>query len=109
MTGPLARARRTAAFVRHVPARQIAARLALELRRRASLRLRPALDPGPLARSDAPPQPLFPQRGGTVSRLAKGWRFEFLGRAITTSDMIDWAEPGSGAANQLWRMNLHYM
>jgi len=42
MTGPLARVRRTAAFARHVPPRQIAARLALELRRRASLRLRPA-------------------------------------------------------------------
>ncbi|MEO6216942.1 MAG: alginate lyase family protein [Sphingomonas sp.] len=109
MTGPLARARRTAAFVRHVPARQIAARLALELRRRASLRLRPVLDPGPLARSDTPPQPIFPRRTGMVSRLAKGWRFEFIGRAITTSDTIDWAAPGPGAANQLWRMNLHYM
>ncbi|MEO7687702.1 MAG: alginate lyase family protein [Sphingomonas sp.] len=109
MTGPLARARRTAAFVRHVPARQIAARLALELRRRASLRLRPKLDPGPLARSDAPPQPLFARRTGMVSRSAEGWRFEFIGRAIAATGAIDWTAPGPGAANQLWRMNLHYM
>lgn len=109
MTGPLARARRMAAFARHVPARQIAARFALELRRRASLRLRPALDPGSLERSATQPQPLFPARSGMIASAAAGWRFEFLGRAITTGAAIDWAQPGPGAANQLWRMNLHYM
>jgi uncharacterized heparinase superfamily protein len=109
MTGSLARARRTAAFARHVPARQIVARLALELRRRASLRLRPALDPGSLTRSDSPPRPIFPARSGMIAPAAPGWRFEFLGRAITTSEAVDWALPGPGAANQLWRMNLHYM
>lgn len=99
---------RSLAFARHIPPRQIVARVALAAKRKWSLRHPPPLD-GDYAIAAVPPRPIFAPRTGTVARLAAGWRFTFLGRAIEMGEAIDWDAPGSGVANQLWRMNLHYM
>ena len=102
------RLRQRWAFARHIPLRQIAARLALELQRRISLRTRPRLGP-PLPVSPTPPLPLFPSRTGMIAIEPRGGRFTFLGRTVEMGETIDWSAPGPGTANQLWRMNLHYM
>jgi uncharacterized heparinase superfamily protein len=108
----LTRLRRSIAFARHVPVGQLLARGRLTLQRRRSLRNPPRLDglaPGRIEPAPAPPAPRFPPRTGQVERTASGWRFTFLGRAVETGETIDWDAPGPGVANQLWRMNLHYM
>ncbi len=104
---------RAAAFARHVPLSKLLRRLELDLRRRLRDRM-----PG-LARLSAVtptrkavlPSPLFAPRAALApTRAAAGWRFEFLHLAVEMSGPgIDWQAPGPGAANQLWRMNLHYM
>ena len=95
---------RSFAFARHIPPRQIAARLWLEARRRWAMRVPPKL----AARAQpvaAPPPPIFPPRTGMIARQDNGWRFTFIGRNAVMGKTIDWhAEP-----DQLWRMNLHYM
>ena len=98
------------AFARHIPPRQIAARLMLESKRRINERLRPALlPPADLVLDPNPPHPLFAPRGGKIERIGAGWRFTFLNRAIETGPVIDWSLPGPGPRDQLWRMNLHYV
>lgn len=103
--GGFARLRRQLEFARHVPPRQIARRFWLAALRRAEARLRPSLDPGPLERAAAAPAPLLAPRETPCRRTPDGWRFEFLGRAVAMGPRIDWSAP----ADQLWRMNLHYM
>lgn len=95
---------RSFAFARHIPPRQIVARLWLEAKRRWSLRVPPRL--GGLAYPVAnPPQRVFAPRAGMIERRAAGWRFTFLARNREMGEAIDW----DGDADQLWRMNLHYM
>ncbi|WP_066661500.1 MULTISPECIES: heparinase II/III family protein [unclassified Sphingomonas] len=108
----LTRLRRSIAFARHVPVGQLLARARLTVQRRRSLKSPPSLDglaPGQLQPAPNPPAPRFPPRTGQVERTATGWRFTFLGRAVDMGETIDWDAPGPGVANQLWRMNLHYM
>ena len=52
-----------------------------------------------------PPRPLFAARGGRVD----GEAFTFLNRAHRMSGRVDWTAPSLAPADQLWRMNLHYM
>jgi uncharacterized heparinase superfamily protein len=91
-------------FARHIPVRQIAARLSLAVWRRLSLKR-----PRALSTLGHPalklPQPVFPPRTGMIERVANGWRFRFVGRAVDMNETIDW----HGDGDQLWRMNLHYM
>ena len=95
---------RNFAFARHVPLHQIAARMKLAAQRRWSLKRPPTLAID--ARQAAtPPLPLFPPRTGMIERTLDGWRFTFIGRAVAMNETIDWR----GDADQLWRMNLHYM
>ncbi|MEO7786414.1 MAG: alginate lyase family protein [Sphingomicrobium sp.] len=105
MPGDLAR---LFAFARHIPPQQVARRAALHVRRAAERHLRPSLD-GPRATFSArAPLALFANPGGRGERLADGWRFRFLNRTEHCPAQIDWRLGGPGAANQLWRMNLHY-
>ncbi len=108
----IARLRRSIAFARHVPVGQLLARARLTVQRRRSLKSPLSLDglaPGQIEPALNPPAPRFPPRTGQVARTANGWRFAFLGRAVEMGETIDWDAPGTGVANQLWRMNLHYM
>jgi uncharacterized heparinase superfamily protein len=100
---------RQIAFARHVPPRQIGRRLWLQARRSLEARLRPSLDPGALTCNPHPPLPLFPPRRGMVERTAGGWRFTYLGRTVEMGPKIDWHPANAAPADQLWRMNLHYM
>jgi uncharacterized heparinase superfamily protein len=95
---------RNVAFARHIPLRQIVARFRLEARRRWSLRQAPTLLIGAIPAA-TPPQPVFPPRTGMIERTPDGWRFTFVGRTVAMGETIDW----HGDADQLWRMNLHYM
>ena len=105
----LHRFRRQLAFARHIPPRQILARLRLEVSRRLAQRRRPHLLAGlPLAAT--PPQPVFALRAGMIThREDGGWRFTFLHQARNYAATIDWNDPAPATATQLWRMNLHYM
>jgi uncharacterized heparinase superfamily protein len=95
---------RNFAFARHVPLRQIAARMKLAARRRWSLKRPPTLSVG-ASPAETPPLPIFPPRTDLVQRTAEGWRFTFIGRTVAVGETIDWRAD----ADQLWRMNLHYM
>jgi uncharacterized heparinase superfamily protein len=109
MTSLRRRLIRSIDFARHVPARQLGRRLWLVGRRRLEQRLKPRFHPGPLRLASDPPKPLFAPRRGAAERTEIGWRFGFLGRSIAMPEQIDWTAPGPDAADQLWRMNLHYM
>src|SRR5207248_3227219 len=78
-------------------------------RRRAERVLQPSLaSASPLPSSD-PPLPLFPPRQALAERREQGWRFRFVGRSVDTPSAIPWRDLRYNAADQLWRMNLHYM
>jgi uncharacterized heparinase superfamily protein len=103
---------RTIDFLRHVPPRQVARRLWLEARRRALATLsRAAAVPSPAglglrAKSFAPPAR---PAAGTIQARPDGFVFTFLGRPLSKPRSIDWTTPAAAPADQLWRMNLHYM
>lgn len=95
---------RNIAFARHIPLRQIVARLKLAARRRWALRRPPTLAKDG-RQAATPPLPVFAPRTGMIERTIDGWRFAFIGRTAAMGETIDW----HGDADQLWRMNLHYM
>ncbi|HEX4695909.1 alginate lyase family protein [Sphingomonas sp.] len=95
---------RSLAFARHIPPRQIVARLKLAARRRWSLKRPPTLADHARATTTLP-RPIFSPRAGMVERTPDGWRFTFVGRSVDFAESIDWHSD----ADQLWRMNLHYM
>ncbi len=102
----LDRALRSLAFARHIPPRRAWRRASLTLRRairdRTGWRPRGTAPP-PLAAK--PPLPLFAPRAGRIA----GDAFTFLGRTLDLPGRIDWTAPSLAPADQLWRMNLHYM
>jgi uncharacterized heparinase superfamily protein len=100
----LQRARRNFAFARHIPPQRALRRVALKLKRAlgGAGASAPVAAP-PLAA--LPPQPLFAPRTGKID----GEDFIFLGRSHRMSGRIDWTAPSLAPADQLWRMNLHYM
>jgi uncharacterized heparinase superfamily protein len=108
----IARTRQNLAFARYIPLTKLARRAELSLRRRIGDRLphRPEAARG-IARSPLPPRAVFPPREALAPESSGGrLRFTFLNRTIEMApSRIDWQAPGPGAANQLWRMNLHYM
>jgi len=106
MANPLQRARRSFAFARHIPPQRALRRLALTVRRALRDRLgarAPVAATPPLATN--PPQPLFAPRAGMMD----GEAFTFLGRPHGMNGRVDWTAPSLAPADQLWRMNLHYM
>ena len=105
MASLLHRARRSIAFARHIPPQQALRRLALKLKRalRDRVGLRAPRSALPLVPN--PPQPLFAPRAGMID----GDVLTFLGRSHRMSGRVDWTAPSLAPADQLWRMNLHYM
>ena len=110
---PWARIQRALLFARYIPPQKIARRAILSLRRRVC----DALPPRPLRTgvippcAARPPRPIFAPRTARAPLRDDGhWTFRFLNREVTMrGDTIDWAAPGPGPDDQLWRMNLHYM
>jgi uncharacterized heparinase superfamily protein len=114
-----ARVVRTFDFVRHIPVGKLARRVELDFRRRwrdrwpramqASLATLPDQDKSTPA--SARPAPVFaPRTELEPVRTGSGWAFTFLNRRVAmVGPGIDWSAPTLGAADQLWRMNLHYM
>ncbi len=102
---------RAFAFARHVPLSKLARRIELEgLRRFRQARTPPASFAAPAPRlSRSPPSPVFAPRHAEIVGDLKGWRFGFLHRTHQCGPRVDWRLGGEGGANQLWRMNLHYM
>lgn len=119
MTPPplLGRAQRAILFARHMPLAKLARRLELDIRRAVRDRMPVAHGPaGPLPpRASRLPTPLFAPRAVLAPALdLDATRFRFLNRTVEMPvaggvRTIDWQAPGPGTANQLWRMNLHYM
>jgi uncharacterized heparinase superfamily protein len=108
----IARAVRAIEFARHIPIAKLARRGELSLRRKIADRLQSAPPRLPPPRpAQAPPLPLFPPRLHLKPlEMPGGLVFAFLHRTVAMSGTgIDWAAPGPKAADQLWRMNLHYM
>lgn len=103
------RIKRQLAFARAIPPRQMARRLWLMLRRKFEAHLRPKLPALGLARGAVPPAPLFPARAASAVVENAGWTFRFLHRDVAMGPVVDWAAPSDSPADQLWRMNLHYM
>ncbi len=107
--GPLQKVARAFAFGRHVPLSRIARRIELDLKRRVKQRggkPAPAAAPSLSAR---PPTPLFQPRLGKLDFRDGRPRLTFVGRSCEMNGPLDWRAGGEGPANQLWRMNLHYM
>ncbi len=101
---------RRIAFARHIPPRQIAYRIGQRMRDRLLGPQFAAIDPATHRRpADTLPRRPFLPRAIDVRRESDAWHFVFLGRAVTMGGAIDWTAPGGGPADQLWRMNLHYM
>lgn len=100
---------RQLAFAAQIPPGQLLRRFWLVGQRKIERRMRPGLAVPGLVRAAHPPRPLFPARSGLVESHGAGWRFTFIGRALEMPGAIDWRAPGATPADQLWRMNLHYM
>lgn len=106
------KALRAAAFIRHVPPQQIARRLWLEAKRRilAGRRSASALPSSQrLPFNEEAFEPLLFDRPRGIEVRPDGFVFTFLGRSLATGRKIDWRSESGPAADQLWRMNLHYM
>jgi len=109
---PLTRASRLIEFARHMPMRKLARRVELEVRRRIGDRLghRPARLHSRPSRAATSPVPLFAPRRSPMSAADGRLVFTFLNRTVDMpTDAIDWNAPSGASADQLWRMNLHYM
>ena len=103
------------AFARHMPMAKLLRRIELDARRRVRDRF-PVIVAGRASAPPTaaePPAAIFPPRAHLAPTLIGGgaqWRFKFLGRIVDMpAGTVDWSAPGPGGANQLWRMNLHYM
>ncbi len=107
--GPLQKVARAIAFGRHVPLSSIARRIELDLKRRMKQHGgKPAPTAAP-SLSARPPTPMFEPRLGKLDFRDGRPRLTFVGRACEMKEPFDWRAGGEGPANQLWRMNLHYM
>jgi uncharacterized heparinase superfamily protein len=112
MTSLAVRALRAAAFLRHVPPERIVRRVWLEARRQALAGRANSRAPLPSTSGSLDSrgfEPLFDQQGRDVEVHSDGFVFSFLGRSLATGRKIDWTAKTGPAADQLWRMNLHYM
>jgi uncharacterized heparinase superfamily protein len=113
--GPFQRWARRIEFARHMPLAKMVRRARLTIRRRLPGRKNVAFTStrgaAQVGRSSTLPQPVFaPRKHLAPVRVGGGWLFTFLNRSVEISDSpIDWSALGPGSADQLWRMNLHYM
>ena len=69
----------------------------------------PVPPPGGLALRNEPFTPLLPMSVRPIEVKPDGFVFSFLGRTLSKPRTIDWVTPAEARADQLWRMNLHYM
>lgn len=97
------------AFARRIPLRQILVRAKRYARVRLFGASAPPLPDYRLLPSALLPRAILPPHAESVERVPQGWLFTFLGRTIAMPDRIDWTAPSLDPADQLWRMNLHYM
>src|SRR5947209_3882563 len=112
MLPSLMNASRLIEFARHIPMRKLVRRIELDLRRRIGDRLghQPTRLQSHPKLAVTPPAPIFAPRRSVMNAEHDRLIFTFLNRTVAMSTgSIDWNAPGDGAANQLWRMNLHYM
>ncbi len=107
--GPLQKVARAIAFARHVPLSKIARRIELDLKRRVKQRGAKQAPAAALNLSARAPAPLFKPRVGKLDFRDGRPRLTFIGRTCEMDGPLDWRAGGEGPANQLWRMNLHYM
>jgi uncharacterized heparinase superfamily protein len=97
------------AFARRIPARQIITRLLRQVLAGVPGRARPAACSFELInRARLPTPPVGPRPSDAVHKRDR-WQFTFLGRTLASDGAIDWSLPSDDRADQLWRMNLHYM
>ena len=101
--------RNNVAFARHLLPSRMMRRLFLAGRRRIEQRLRPELYAAPAMLNLAAPLSPFPPTTAVALHVDENWTFSFLGRALSCGSKIDWRLAGTGDANQLWNMNLHYL
>ena len=107
--GLLQKVARAIAFGRHVPLSRIARRIELDVKRRVKQRgAKPTPDAAPSLSARAP-TPLFKPRFGKLDFRDGRPRLTFVGRSCEMDGSLDWRAGGEGPANELWRMNLHYM
>jgi glycosyltransferase involved in cell wall biosynthesis/uncharacterized heparinase superfamily protein len=112
--GALVRAGRFIAFARHMPPGKILRRAELGLRRRLEdhiplFRRTPGRAAAAARRATLPPPLFAPRKHLAPAAVPGGVRFTFLNRSVEMQGRVDWTAPGPGPADQLWRMNLHYM
>ena len=103
---------RMIAFARYMPVRKLLRRSELSARRRLRdwLGARPAAPRRCPVRLHGLPQPLFPRRPPGLRADGGTLYFTFLHRTVAMPEaVIDWNAPSLAPADQLWRMNLHYM
>ncbi len=112
MISPFKQVLRQWHFARHVPIRQLVARLTGKARRQAYgfVLFRPKVQGGVVFSACAgdlhlPPLP----QAHRVVRGKKGWQADILGHRMIMSDDIAWAVQPDIRSRQLWRMTLHYM
>src|SRR5688572_28288088 len=107
----LARMRRAFEFGRHIPMRQVARRVELQVKRTLRDRLGTIAWPrrDDIVPASKPPLPLFASRAGQADIGQGLLRFNFLNCAIDMGERVAWDAPGPGSGDQLWRMCLHYM
>lgn len=100
-------AHRAAVILRHTPPRQVGRRLWLQTKRRVLARLPlPASGPTPNVVFEAHDfSPVFARDPDGIVVGPEGYTFTFLNRSQAMGRRIEWTAP----ADQLWRMNLHYM
>jgi uncharacterized heparinase superfamily protein len=102
-------------FARHMPPGKIIRRIDLSARRwlsdRAPVLASSRSSATPLPRAMARPSALFPPRTELAPRVAGDQlHFKFLNRTIAMpARQVNWTAPSLHPADQLWRMNLHYM
>jgi uncharacterized heparinase superfamily protein len=97
------------AFARRIGPARIALRLWSTFRLRLGNDREPRVPHDLVLKAPAAlPRLPFHHGGHSATRTPTGWRFTFVGRAIDLPHEIDWSQPASSRADQLWRMNLHY-
>lgn len=98
-------------FVRHIPPKQLFRRVYLRAKQKVTDRIvaTSPLTLEPLVYDTATlPLPGLYAPSGNIEKNRTGWSATFLSKNIIFRNSIDWTNPDTDAATQLWRMNLHY-
>lgn len=100
--------RRAFEFARHIPLEQIAHRGLLKFRRAKDRIVEPTAT-GDTPVDAHPAAPVFTPRAIAANLSRERWSFTFFGHTISGEGLIQWRRIDTSPADQLWRMNLHYM